>query len=230
MTSVSVTGSQSVISNNTISGDLTIKGSNNTITRNINLNIKSEGSFNNITENSNSAISLEGDFNIIDGNSFSEIHLLSADSNIVSNNTCHLLQVGTYKEDCSNNTSFGNTVRGPWTQWGILMAAGSNNIFYDNLVPGFGGSYYGFAVAIGSYVTVAENNLFYHNTFINNSKGVGLNWSFLGSGNFYDNGKEGNYWSDYDGIDFDGDGIGDTPYYTMYRENVDHYPFMNPLR
>jgi len=37
----------------------------------------------------------------------------------------------------------------------------------------------------------------------------------------------GNYWSDYTGVDADGDGIGDTPY-VIDENNTDRYPLMNP--
>jgi hypothetical protein len=39
---------------------------------------------------------------------------------------------------------------------------------------------------------------------------------------------EGNYWSDYNGTDSNGDGIVDTPY-IIDDKNVDHYPLMKPL-
>lgn len=38
----------------------------------------------------------------------------------------------------------------------------------------------------------------------------------------------GNYWSDYDGVDLDNDGIGDTPYWVTGFAK-DDYPLMKPL-
>ena len=45
----------------------------------------------------------------------------------------------------------------------------------------------------------------------------------------WDDGKKGNYWSDYNGTDINGDGIGDKPYIIDVL-NRDRYPFMqNPV-
>ena len=41
----------------------------------------------------------------------------------------------------------------------------------------------------------------------------------------WDNGREGNFWSDYNGTDTNGDGIGDTPY-VIDVLNQDRYPLM----
>jgi hypothetical protein len=46
--------------------------------------------------------------------------------------------------------------------------------------------------------------------------------------NQYDNGAKGNYWSDYNGSDNNGDGIGDTVYY-LYENNQDNYPLMKSV-
>jgi hypothetical protein len=44
--------------------------------------------------------------------------------------------------------------------------------------------------------------------------------------NFWDNGSEGNYWSNYNGTDANRDGIGDTPY-IIEVNSTDRYPLMS---
>ena len=47
-------------------------------------------------------------------------------------------------------------------------------------------------------------------------------------GNAWDDGRQGNYWSDYHGADVDGDGLGDTPY-AILSLGLDRHPLMAPL-
>ncbi|MEW5760591.1 MAG: right-handed parallel beta-helix repeat-containing protein, partial [Candidatus Thermoplasmatota archaeon] len=74
--------------------------------------------------------------------------------------------------------------------------------------------------------TSSNNNLVYRNNFMNNK-----NHSYDSGSNSWDNGKEGNYWDDYKGIDTNGDGIGEIPYDIQGKipPNQDRYPFVSPL-
>lgn len=75
-------------------------------------------------------------------------------------------------------------------------------------------------ISIPTYAD-CNNNTIYHNNFINNTKDVD-NYDSINS---WDNGAEGNYWSNYPGVDSDPDGIGDS-WYEIDSSNIDHYPLM----
>ena len=79
----------------------------------------------------------------------------------------------------------------------------------------------------GIYLWDASNNMLYHNNLINNTMS---NASDEGYANQWDDGSEGNYYSDYAGNDTDHDGIGDDPYYIEGSAgSVDGYPLMYRL-
>jgi len=76
----------------------------------------------------------------------------------------------------------------------------------------------------GIYTWQSSNyNLIYKNNFWDNDRNA-----LDESNNSWDNGEQGNYWDDYEGIDEDNDGIGDTPY-SIFGENKDRYPIMTML-
>lgn len=47
-------------------------------------------------------------------------------------------------------------------------------------------------------------------------------------GNVWDDGARGNYWSQYDGVDENLDGVGDTPF-VIDEDDLDRYPLMDPV-
>lgn len=82
--------------------------------------------------------------------------------------------------------------------------------------------------ARGFYFDNSSGNMFYHNNVVDNIDQVVLNDVF--SDNVWDNGVEGNYWSNYTGVDLldGGDGIGDSPH-DIDEDNTDRFPLMGPI-
>jgi parallel beta-helix repeat protein len=76
----------------------------------------------------------------------------------------------------------------------------------------------------------------YHNNFINNAQHVyDTMWLPLNFANavtyVWDDGEQGNFWSDHNATDADNDGVADTPYVINKRgNNIDRYPLMQPVQ
>ncbi len=72
---------------------------------------------------------------------------------------------------------------------------------------------------------IDTNNItIYQNNFGTNAHQTDI---ITGQNIRWNNDKEGNYWSDYNGTDIDQDGIGDTSY-NISTNNTDYYPLMTP--
>jgi len=144
---------------------------------------------------------------------------------------------------CSNCAILNNTMESDYSCSGIDVGGGDSNFIAGNHVMNMAG-----AIGLGEGTS---DNVIFGNTLTNNSQSIGIvnsqnntiyrnnfiNNNYihimtqLGSTsfvNYLDNGTVGNYWSDYNGTDDDGDGIGDIPH--VIDENIqDNYPLMNPV-
>ncbi len=98
-----------------------------------------------------------------------------------------------------------------------LLHSQNNNVIRNKIARNSIGILFG---------TFSNNNVFYDNLFDNQQQIVGgFQQDVLVES--WDNGSRGNFWSDYTGIDANGDGIGDTPY-ILDENNQDNYPLMAP--
>ena len=222
------TATEIQIIGNVIKTGLFVFGSYQNITQNIlaQTDIQCYGSYNTVAENSivggSIVVGVTGSSNVVYGNAVTVGHgiTLLSNGNRVFNNTVENCSegVGAFGSDGSNNILYANRVTNNYK--GLYVAAeGSNNFFYANYVANNT-----IGASIGYDFPVGNNNTFYHNNFIDNfvqavvTKATGI----------WDNGKEGNYWSDYNGTDINGDGISDTPY-IIDANNKDRYPLMAPF-
>ncbi len=218
------------------SNTLRVSSDNNTIIGNSLSNIKLIGAYNKILHNTltgnasiNGAIYIEGSYNIVFSNTINDVAVygfysginIEGDNNIVAKN--NLTRSSAIEiETGSNNIILGNKLL---NSGGVYITAGSSNVLFANHIENAS-----IGTWVGGYSDGALNNTLYHNNFINNTEQVLTRYGG-GSLTYFDNGREGNYWSDYAGEDANGDGIGDTPYIIHYRTSTrrDNYPLMAPF-
>ena len=216
-----------------------ISSNNNTISQNrIKTYVECHGSFNNFISNpliggESDGFFIDGSFNVVFDSNLSGCSItMTGNSNTIAKNSgyfCLRLSVS------SNNIVYGNRISGD------LSLRGFNNVFYANEISTIsistGGSHY------ADNNTFYENNILGHNSFLGKfpelwvqSKEPGLL--------VWDNGKVGNYWKSYQGVDANGDGIGDLSYNVTagyhyfdggFREEAivdcghDNFPLMAPF-
>jgi nitrous oxidase accessory protein len=229
-------GNQLQICQNSL-GTCILGGSNNTVTNNSRIGLTIFGSQNLIANNSGGFVVACSNSTITD-NTLSGFALQSAFSNIIINNTLSGSNMGLWigssissgPPTCSYNLFAGNRIKNCGL-WGILMGAGSDNVFFGNLVENTGVSegHDGYGLAMGGNGLTAENNLFFHNIFVNNTKNFGVNWEVTGA-NFFDDGKEGNYWDDYltihpNAVHVENPETGNIPY-VLIGNNIDNHPLL----
>lgn len=153
------------------------------------------------------------------------IWLYNSSANVINlNNISSNRGAGIYILSSQNCTINGNSISG--NEYGVLLDRSNNNTVSSNSIED--------NVKFGISLENSSFNMIYHNNFINN--GVNVKQPSDGSlANLWDDGFEGNFWSDYYGSDRDLDGIGDVPYLVDDRKwlgyhSRDNYPLMGKIQ
>jgi nitrous oxidase accessory protein NosD len=224
-------GSNNIIANNDVNNvsiAITISNSdgsphttNNTITKNTVVNATSgieinSGALHNITENKFEAV-------------HNSIWIASNSTTISKNNIMNGIvgiSIGGYYYDNSGNHTggsycsiFANDIE-KISESAIVISLSTNSVIYENNILD---NKCGITFDTG-YGSVG-NNTFYHNNFIGNVQDVFVEPSIYV--NYWDNGKEGNYWSSHGNVDNNGDGITDSPY-IIDTNDIDRNPLAHP--
>ncbi len=140
----------------------------------------------------------------------------STSNDLRYNNITYNNLAGINLTSSSNNNLIENNNISSNNKTGILITDDSNDnlIIRNNITNN---------LEVGLKITDASGNQIHHNNFINNTQNAYDSTIAL---NDWDDGAEGNYWSDYLGTDDDNDGFGEDPYVISGGGSRDWHPFI----
>ena len=173
---------------------------------------------NNITH-SNRGIFLDASSNnTMSGNRiaiiFEGIAVNNSLSNIITGNRITQAYRGVFMDWFSRyNTITRNSIDNNTRGIHVQLYSSYNTVVGNNITRNSG---------YGVFLFINTDSTFFHNNFLGNAYHVG---TYLPSVHVWNDGVEGNYWSNYTGVDLNHDGIGDTPH-VIDANNTDHYPLM----
>jgi parallel beta-helix repeat protein len=160
--------------------------------------------------------------NEITNNTSSGISIYGGLNNNITGNYIAANEKGANLKESSDNVLSRNNFRN--NRYGICLYNAPNNTIVENQIQE---NNVGLAFNAIAYQSTS-GNLIINNNLVNNARQVTYSLLFAPTIiNIWDNGSEGNYWSNYNGTDYNIDGIGDTPY-VIDADNQDNYPLMEP--
>jgi parallel beta-helix repeat protein len=149
----------------------------------------------------------------------------NVESVIIRNLNIKSFSIGTYIRT-TQNTLIGNAISDNIV--GVLLSGSANTINKNYIANNQQGLFFGFEY-VGSIGNIPSDIIISHNSFENNTKQLSgcvcKEYNLSETRHAWDDGKEGNYWSDYNGTDTNNDGLGDMPYIVDIL-NQDRYPLM----
>ena len=166
---------------------------------------------------------------------FSVLYVIGVDlDKNVSDVTIKNLDIGNFSVGIylrtTDNTLIDNRVSDSIV--GILLSGSSNTISKNYIDNNKQGLFFGFQQVNGSAYNLPSDIKVSLNSFVNNSQQLSgcvcKQYNFSEIKHSWDDGKQGNYWSNYNGTDSDHDGIGDTPYIIDVL-NQDRYPLIQSI-
>jgi len=198
-------------------------GCTNITVKNLNLTGNLEGVF--LGSTTNSTITGNRISNNMNGVTFDASSNNTVTENTITNNENGI----SLRWSSSNNTVYGNDITANNSTGIYIAESESNSIIGNNITSS----------NRGVYTEYCGVNILHHNNFISNTK----QWDDIGftpwpiplqiSVSIWDDGKEGNYWSDYEdkypnATELISSGIWNTPY-VLDENNKDNYPLMKPF-